>query len=113
MASEDFFTATGMPDRDLWSALWPDPAVVLWSLGIEARMTVVDLRCGEGYFTAPLAKLVRGRVYGVDLDPDMLERGRAKVAAADAMDLAGLIPAQEGPCPARHPLSTARPPRPG
>lgn len=102
MASEDFFTATGMPDRDWWSALWPDPSGVLRALGIEAQMTVVDLCCGDGYFTTPLAKLVGGRVYAVDLDPAMLERARAEVAAAgvtvrdwvraDAMDLADLIP---------------------
>jgi SAM-dependent methyltransferase len=104
MASEDFFTGTGMPDRSWWSALWPDPGGILRALGIEARMTVVDLCCGDGYFTAPLAKLVGGRVYGVDLDPAMLERARAEVASAgatvrgwiraDAMDLAEFIPEQ-------------------
>ena len=102
MASEDFFTATRMPDRDWWSALWPDPGGVLRRLGIQAQMTVVDLCCGDGYFTAPLAELVGGRVYGVDLDPAMLERARAEVAAAgatlrgwiraDARDLVGLVP---------------------
>ena len=102
MASEDYFTGTGMPDRDWWSALWPDPEGVLRKLGVAPGMTVVDLCCGDGYFTAPLALLVEGRVYGVDLDPAMLEKARAEVARAgatvrawiraDARDLAGLIP---------------------
>lgn len=102
MASENFFTGTGMPDRDWWSALWPDPEGVLRKLGVAPGMTVVDLCCGDGYFTAPLAKLVEGRVYAVDLDPAMLERARAEVARAgatvrkwiraDARDLAGLFP---------------------
>ncbi len=102
MTSENFFTGTGMPDRDWWSALWPDPEGVLRKLGVAPGMTVVDLCCGDGYFTAQLAKLVEGRVYAVDLDPAMLEQARAEVARAgatvrkwiraDARDLAGLIP---------------------
>ncbi len=102
MPSEDFFPATAMPDSDWWSALWPDPEGALRALGIEPQMTVVDLCCGDGHFTAPLARLVGGRVYGVDLDPAMLDKARAAVGRAgvavrqwiraDAMDLAGLIP---------------------
>ena len=48
------FPATGMPDRDWWQALWPDPANVLQALGLQARMEVVDLCYGDGYFTGPL-----------------------------------------------------------
>jgi SAM-dependent methyltransferase len=102
MPTDDIFPATAMPDRDWWSALWPDPEGVLRALGVEPGMTVVDLCCGDGYFTAPLAVLVEGRVYGVDLDPAMLETARAEVAAAgatvkrwiraDAMALAALVP---------------------
>jgi SAM-dependent methyltransferase len=102
MSSEDFFPATAMPDGSWWAALWPDPEGVLRALGIEPHMIVVDLCCGDGYFTAPLALLVGGRVYGVDLDPAMLEKARAEVARtgatvrqwvrADAMDLGRLIP---------------------
>ena len=102
MPSDTFFPATGMPDSSWWSALWPDPEGVLRALGIEPHMTVVDLCCGDGYFTAPLARLVEGRVYGVDLDPAMLEKARVAVERAgatvrqwiraDAMDLGRLIP---------------------
>jgi SAM-dependent methyltransferase len=102
MPSGDFFPATVMPDSGWWSALWPDPEGVLRALGTEPHMTVVDLCCGDGYFTAPLAVLVEGRVYGVDLDPAMLDKARAAVGRAgaaaqqwiraDAMDLARLIP---------------------
>ena len=102
MPSDAFFPATGMPDSDWWSALWPDPEGALRALGIEPHMTVIDLCCGDGHFTAPLARLVGGRVYGVDLDPAMLDKARAAVGRAgagvrkwiraDAMDLARLIP---------------------
>ena len=102
MAKDSFFPTTVMPDRDWWAALWPDPADTLRSLGIRSGMTVVDLCCGDGYFTAPLARIVEGEVYGVDIDPAMLEQTRAEVEragttvldliCADARDLPELLP---------------------
>ncbi len=76
------FPATVMPDKDWWQALWPEPEASLRSLGIGSGATIVDLCCGDGYFTAPLARIVRsGRVIGVDLDPAMLEQ--AKIACQE------------------------------
>lgn len=73
-----------MPDRDWWAALWPRPEQTLKALGIEPRMTVLDLCCGDGYFTAPLAKLVQGKVIALDLDCEMLARAKAEVAQQGA-----------------------------
>lgn len=102
MTLEGFFAASAMPDRDWWAALWPDPGEVLRALGIGPGMTVVDLCCGDGYFTAPLARMVDDKVYAIDIDPQMLERARveterqrASVAAwicGDACDVARLVP---------------------
>lgn len=96
------FPATSMPDRDWWSALWPDPQGMLRALGITPGMTVLDLCCGDGYFTAPMAKLVEGKVYALDLDESMIEMARAETARqrvsvqkwihADALDVAGHLP---------------------
>lgn len=98
------FPATSMPDRDWWAALWPDPENLLLSLGATAGMTVLDLCCGDGYFTAPLAKIVDGRVYALDLDPEMIEMAQEEAArqgvsvlnwlTADARDVAELVPEQ-------------------
>jgi SAM-dependent methyltransferase len=94
--SNDFFPATGMPDKDWWQTLWPEPGDVLQQIGISAGMTVVDLCCGDGHFTAPLARLVSpGKVIAVDLDATMLEQARNACAGlsncefihADARDL--------------------------
>jgi SAM-dependent methyltransferase len=76
------FPATSMPDRAWWAALWPQPEAMLRSIGIKAGMTVLDLCCGDGYFTAPLAKLVEGKVIALDIDCDMLERAKREVAEA-------------------------------
>src|SRR5262249_35673300 len=48
-------------------------------------MEVVDLCCGDGLFTAPLARMVR-RVIAVDIDPEMLNAARARVVAAGAVN---------------------------
>lgn len=90
-----------MPNRDWWSALWPDPMGTLRAVGIRPGMKVVDLCCGDGYFTAPLAELAGSEVYGLDIDPAMLEQARAEVArrgtsvvewiCGDARDLTKLV----------------------
>lgn len=99
---EGFFPATAMPDRDWWSALWPDPESMLCALGIRRGMVVLDLCCGDGYFTAPLARIVEGQVHAVDIDPAMIEKTRNALAdagttalsllCADARDLPRLLP---------------------
>jgi ubiquinone/menaquinone biosynthesis C-methylase UbiE len=76
-----FFPATTMPGADWWQALWPDPAKVLAGMGVERGMVAVDLCCGDGLFTVPLASIAK-RVYAIDIDPAMLDRARARVAMA-------------------------------
>ena len=77
-----FYPATSMPDPVWWRVLWPQPEQVLAAVGIRAGVdTIVDLCCGDGLFTAALARLAR-RVVAIDLDPEMLERARSKLAAA-------------------------------
>jgi SAM-dependent methyltransferase len=103
-AVEEFFPATAMPDRDWWATLWPDPEGVVRSLGVSLGTVVVDLCCGDGYFTAPLAQIVEGNVYGVDIDPAMLEQTGAELEragttaldliCADARDLPELLPSK-------------------
>jgi ubiquinone/menaquinone biosynthesis C-methylase UbiE len=63
---------------------------------------VLDLCCGDGWFTAPLAALTGGHCYGLDIDPEMLAMAREEVARAgatvagwiegDARDLLALLP---------------------
>jgi ubiquinone/menaquinone biosynthesis C-methylase UbiE len=96
-----FFPATAMPDADWWQALWPDPVKVLVEMGVPPGATVVDLCCGDGLFTVPLAGIA-GRVYAIDIDPDVLDHTRARVeatgatnchfVAADAMRVDAVVP---------------------
>ena len=78
-----FFPATAMPDGDWWSALWPEPHRVIAALGIRSDMEVVDLCCGDGLFTAPLA-LASRHVIAIDIDRGMLTLAEAKLVAVGA-----------------------------
>jgi ubiquinone/menaquinone biosynthesis C-methylase UbiE len=70
------------PQRQVWM-----PAVdVIRALRVRRGMRIVDIGAGTGYFALPLAEAVgpEGKVYAVDLQPEMLELLREKLAAANA-----------------------------
>jgi ubiquinone/menaquinone biosynthesis C-methylase UbiE len=48
---------------------------MLQALGVKPGQTVCDMGCGNGFYTLQLARLVgpRGRVYAVDIQPEMLQ----------------------------------------
>lgn len=85
------FQNTRQPDWDWWGTLWDDPYATLRALGADEADSVLDLACGDGFFTIPLAELVDGAVYGVDLDADCLARLRdyATEAGVDVTPIAG------------------------
>ena len=68
-----------MPDPGWWEALWPDPARVLVDVGIANGMRVIDLCCGDGWFTLPLAKIARA-VIAVDIDGKLLNAAKVRFA---------------------------------
>jgi ubiquinone/menaquinone biosynthesis C-methylase UbiE len=49
---------------------WQDPEEILKESGLRPGMTLIDLGCGEGFFTIPAARYagLTGKVYGVDID---------------------------------------------
>jgi len=73
----------GFKDADRWAATfdspernaWQMPAIVVRVLGIEEGESVADLGAGTGYFTQVLSVAVgsRGRVWAVDIEPEMLD----------------------------------------
>jgi SAM-dependent methyltransferase len=58
------------PARDAWQK----PHEVIEALALAPDAAVADIGSGTGYFAARLAHFVpRGRVYGVDTEPDMVK----------------------------------------
>jgi SAM-dependent methyltransferase len=76
-----FFVGTEMPTAGWWRALWPEPARVLEAVGLKRNMDVVDLCCGDGWFTWEMAKVAR-RVLAIDLDRNMLAVARDRFTKA-------------------------------
>ena len=58
------------PERDAWQK----PHQVIEALALKPDATVADIGSGTGYFSVRLAHFVpQGRVYGVDIEPDMVK----------------------------------------
>ena len=64
---------SGMPEPDLWHKFF-DPDAILKAMGLtESMRNAVDFGCGYGTFAIPVAKRIRGTLYGFDLAPAMIE----------------------------------------
>jgi ubiquinone/menaquinone biosynthesis C-methylase UbiE len=96
-----FFEGTGMPDPGWWEALWPDPAKVLRDVDVTPGMDVVDLCCGDGWFTFPLSGMARS-VIAIDIDRALLDAAKVRIAErggapnctfveADAYNIANVV----------------------
>ena len=58
------------PERDKWQK----PHEVISALKLPANATVADIGAGTGYFAVRFAHLLaQGRIYGIDLEPDMVK----------------------------------------
>jgi ubiquinone/menaquinone biosynthesis C-methylase UbiE len=60
------------------------------SLQVTGRDLMVDLGCGTGQLTLPIARHVRG-VIGVDVEPDMLEYARQAARDANVRNAAWML----------------------
>lgn len=60
------------------------PEDLLRRAGLGSGMRVADVGCGPGFFTLPAARIVgpQGRVYALDISPEMLGAVKDKVQAA-------------------------------
>ncbi|MEZ5124750.1 MAG: methyltransferase domain-containing protein [Thermoleophilia bacterium] len=78
-----FGRAIGSPVRGIVH----DPLHILFS-EVRAGDQCLDLGCGGGFFTLPLARLVgsSGRVVAADIQPEMLEGVRRRADAAGLLD---------------------------
>lgn len=63
---------SGMPERDMWEKFFSS-AKILATLGINSQIgDVAEFGCGYGTFTIPAAKVIKGKIYALDLEPDMI-----------------------------------------
>lgn len=61
-----------MPEREVWEQFFA-PASILATLGINSHTgDVAEFGCGYGTFTIPAAKVIKGDIYALDIEPDMI-----------------------------------------
>jgi SAM-dependent methyltransferase len=78
---------SGMPEEAYWETLF-DVGLILDRLGVDARLkNVVELGCGYGMFTIPVARRISGVLTTFDIDKAMVERTRQRAAAAGALNV--------------------------
>jgi SAM-dependent methyltransferase len=73
---------SGMPEEAYWETLL-DVDLILDRLGVNASLhDVVELGCGYGTFTLPVARRISGVIETFDIEPAMVERTRQRAGAA-------------------------------
>ncbi len=64
---------SGMPDQNMWEKFF-DPQKIITSLGINKQIRdVAEFGCGYGTFTIPVAKVISGMIYALDIEPEMIQ----------------------------------------
>jgi len=79
---------SGMSEEVYWETLF-DVGLILDRMGIDARLkNVVELGCGYGTFTIPVARRISGVLTTFDIDGAMIEHTRQRAAKDAAWNLA-------------------------
>jgi SAM-dependent methyltransferase len=73
---------SGMPGEAWWESLFDVPQI-LDRLGIHPQIgDAVELGCGYGTFTVPVARRIRGRLFAFDVEADMVARTQQRAREA-------------------------------
>jgi len=82
------------PERDAWQK----PHEVIQALALQPDARVADLGAGTGYFSARLANMLpQGRVYAVDIEPDMVRYLDARAKREQLRNLTAVAGAPDDP----------------
>jgi SAM-dependent methyltransferase len=82
---------SGMPEEKYWESLFNVP-LILDGLQIDARLKdVVELGCGYGTFTIPVARRVSGTLTTFDIDETMVGRTRGRAAEGGVRNVVGAV----------------------
>jgi ubiquinone/menaquinone biosynthesis C-methylase UbiE len=90
-----YIAALEDPKRDAYQK----PHEVLQALGIKAGEVIADIGAGAGYFTIRLAHHVgaSGRVYAVDVSPDMIRYLHARVRDMGLLNVSPILAPADDP----------------
>lgn len=73
---------SGMPEEAYWNSLFDIPIILEWLDLQSISDPIVEIGCGYGTFTIPIAREVSGEVYAFDIEPAMVDRARGSAEKA-------------------------------
>ncbi len=93
-------------DVDAWARQFDDPARDAWqrpdtvvaNLALQPDARVADIGAGTGYFAVRIARAVpRGRVWGIDIEPNMVRYLRARAQREGLANLYSTLATPDDP----------------
>jgi ubiquinone/menaquinone biosynthesis C-methylase UbiE len=63
---------SGMPEENYWNSLFDIPLIIDWLNINNVSGPIVEIGCGYGTFTLPIAKATKNTIYTFDIDPVMI-----------------------------------------
>ena len=73
---------SGMPDEVFWNSLFDISLIVDWLHLKDVTAPIVEIGCGYGTFTVPIAGATTTVVHAFDIDPSMIETAQKKTRQA-------------------------------
>jgi SAM-dependent methyltransferase len=73
---------SGMPDELYWNSLFDIPLIVDWLDLKKVNAPIVEIGCGYGTFTVPIAGAVKTEVHAFDIELSMIERAQKNTKQA-------------------------------
>ncbi len=73
---------SGMPSESYWNSLFDVPVIIEWLDLDSLTGPIVEVGCGYGTFTVPVARRTAQTVYAIDMEPAMIEAAGGNVRKA-------------------------------
>jgi len=62
-----------MPPEEYWNSLFDIPKIIEWLKPEDIQYPIVEIGCGYGSFTIPLAEKAKTTVFAFDIEKEMIE----------------------------------------
>jgi len=72
---------SGMPEDAYWGTFF-NPECIVSKLDCCGAGDLIEFGCGYGLFTVPAAKAISGKVYALDIEPEMVAATKTRAAEA-------------------------------
>ncbi len=78
---------SGMPEKEMWENFF-NPQAALRIMGLDKDVSnAVEFGCGYGTFTIPAAKMISGKLFAFDIEPEMIEMTKYEAVKIGVMNL--------------------------